>query len=100
MAINKRKTPLPSPSEISLEPQSFTEKEINQLKELKDKLSNLTAQFGQLAINKARLEEAEKTLKKQLSVLEKEESNIAKSLSDKYGKGSINLDSGTFTPMK
>ena len=100
MAINKRKTPLPSPSEISLEPQSFTEKEINQLKELKDKLSNLTAQFGQLAINKARLEEAEKTLKKQLSVLEKEESNIAKSLSDKYGKGSIDIETGEFTPIE
>jgi prefoldin subunit 5 len=41
----------------------LTEEEIKKLKELKDKLSNLTAQFGQLAINKARLEEAEKTLK-------------------------------------
>ena len=26
--------------------------------------------------------------------------NIAKTLSSKYGKGSINLDSGTFTPTE
>ena len=100
MAINKRKTPLPSPSKITSGPQSFTKDEINQLKELKIKLSDLTIQFGQLAINKTKLEEVEKSLKKQLSTLEKEESSIAKSLSNKYGNGSIDLDSGTFTPME
>ena len=100
MAINKRKTPLPSPTKVTSGPQSFTEDEINQLKELKNKLGNLTAQFGQLAINKIKLADVEQTLKKQLFTLEKEESDIAKSLSNKYGKGSINLDSGTFTPME
>ena len=44
------------------------------------------------------LEETENKLKKQLNSLEEEESQIAKKLSDKYGDGSIDLNSGTFTP--
>ena len=35
-----------------------------------------------------------------MSTLENQETSIAKKLTDKYGKGSINLDTGTFTPIK
>ena len=63
-------------------------------------INQTTVQFGQLAINKLKLEEAENTIKKQLSELEKEEINIAKSLSDKYGKGSLDIETGTFTPAE
>ena len=99
MAIQKDK-PAPSPTEIKNTPHSFNEQELDQLKNLREKLSNLAFQFGQLQINKIKLEETETELKKELSVLEKEEENIAKTLSIKYGKGSINLDSGTFTPTE
>ena len=39
------------------------------------------------------------TPKEVLAELEKQEVNLAKTLSDKYGKGSIDLESGTFTPI-
>jgi L-lysine 2,3-aminomutase len=97
MAIKDKK--IPSPSEIKENPQSFSSEELNQLKELRSELSKLTAQIGQLYINKIKIEEVEKSLKKQLIHLEKKEADIAKTLSDKYGKGSIDLVSGTFTPM-
>ena len=96
MAIQKQK--VPSPSEIKSTPQSFTPEELNQLKELRSEIGQLTAQMGQLYINKIKLEEAELKLKKELDTIEKKETNIAKTLSDKYGKGSIDLVSGTFTP--
>ena len=99
MAIQKDK-PAPSPTEIKTTPHSFNEQELNQLKNLREKLRNLAFQFGQLQINKIKLEDTEIELKKELSILEKEEENIAKTLSSKYGKGSINLDSGTFTPTE
>ena len=99
MAIQKDK-PAPSPTEIKTTPHSFNEQELNQLKTLREKLSNLAFQFGQLQINKIKLKDTEIELKKELSILEKEEENIAKTLSSKYGKGSINLDSGTFTPTE
>tara|TARA_B100000674_G_C37773882_1_gene883901 strand:- start:116 stop:409 length:294 start_codon:yes stop_codon:yes gene_type:complete len=97
MAINQK---IPSPQEIKKFPQAFDTKELNQLRELRDKINQLTAEFGQLAINKAKLEDTEKNLKLRLSSLEKEESNLAKNLSNKYGKGSIDLNSGTFTPIE
>jgi len=96
MALKERK--LPSPSEIKSAPQEFSQDEINQLKNLKEKINELSFQFGQLTINKIKLEETENRLKKQLNSLEEEESQIAKKLSDKYGDGSIDLNSGTFTP--
>ena len=97
MAIQKQK--VPSPSEIKSTPQSFTPEELNQLKELRSEIGKLTAQMGQFYINKIKLEEAELKLKKELVTIEKKETNIAKTLSDKYGKGSIDLVSGTFTPV-
>ena len=98
MAIQKRK--IPTPTEIKNTPQSFSEQELNQLKELRTKINHLVGQFEQLYINKTKLEEQEKSLKKQLFDLENQETNIGKELSKKYGDGSIDLETGTFIPTE
>jgi hypothetical protein len=98
MALKKRK--LPKPSEIKSAPTSFSPEELNELKELRNSINELSLQFGQLSINKIKIEETELKLKDELSLLEKKETKIAKNLSDKYGDGSINLESGTFIPLK
>ena len=51
-------------------------------------------------INKIKLEENEKILKKELSDIENEQKNLSKKLTNVHGKGTIDLDSGTFTPLK
>ncbi len=94
------KNQIPSPSEVKTSPTSFSKEELDQLKKLRTELSNMTAQFGQLYINKVKLEEQETLLKKQLAELEQKENTLAKELTDKYGKGSINLETGTFTPTE
>ncbi len=81
-------------------PKKFTPQEIEQLKQLQDKINQVTVQFGQLQISKIKLEEQETSLKAQLIYLEKEETNLAKSLSDKYGKGSLDIETGEFTPTE
>ena len=73
MAIQQK---VPSPQEVKQSPQAFTEQELNQLKNLRAKLNKITAQFGQLAINKIKIKETEDSLKTQLSAVEKEESDI------------------------
>ena len=97
MAVEKK---VPTPSEIKSSPVSFSPEELSELKTLKDNLSQIASEFGSLAIQKFRLEEKEKALKQTMSTLENQETSIAKKLTDKYGKGSINLDTGTFTPIK
>ena len=51
-------------------------------------------------LSKLRLEEQEKFLQNQIKELEQEEATIAKQLSDKYGKGSIDIQTGEFTPTE
>tara|TARA_R110001592_G_scaffold4729_1_gene26427 strand:+ start:5425 stop:5718 length:294 start_codon:yes stop_codon:yes gene_type:complete len=97
MAIEKK---IPTPQDIKTSPTSFSPEELNELKQLRTDLSNITAQFGQITVNKIKLEEQETILKKQLAELEQKENTIAKKLTNKYGKGSIDLGTGTFTPTE
>jgi len=80
--------------------QKFTKEELEQLTNLQSKSQNATLQFGQLYLSKIRLEEQETALKAYVKSLEEEEAKIAKSLSDKYGKGSIDIETGEFTPSE
>ena len=73
---------------------------VKELRELRYEMDQIILQFGQVEINKIKLEETELMLKKELKILEEKETNVAKKLSDKYGNGSIDLSSGTFTPSK
>ena len=50
MAIQKQK--IPSPQEVKSSPQSFSIEELNELKNLRSELNNLTARIGQLYVNK------------------------------------------------
>ena len=97
MAINKK---VPSKEEIKSSPQPFPKQELEEITKLRNNLSELTFQLGQLYIQKIKVEEQEKFLKTKLTELETEEANLAKSLSDKYGKGTLDIETGTFTPSE
>ena len=43
MAIEQK---IPTPSEVKSAPVSFSQEELNELKQLRSELSNMTAQFG------------------------------------------------------
>ena len=95
MAINKK---VPSQQEVKTSPQSFSQQELDEIKKLRDNLSELTFQLGQLSIQKIKVKDQEKKLINRLNSLEEKENSIAKKITDKYGKGSIDLETGTFTP--
>ena len=96
MAIQKQK--LPKPSEIKTSPTSFSEEELKEIKDLRLSLDTITFQLGRISIEKIKLEETKNLLKNQLKDLEKKEASIAKKLTNKYGKGSIDIETGTFIP--
>ena len=79
-------------------PQKFSPEELKQLKELQTKMDNIIIRFGQISINKQALESQEEQAKNSLSELKTQETEIAKSLSNKYGKGTLDIESGEFTP--
>ena len=80
--------------------QKFTEEELTTLKSIQAKSQNATFQFGQLYLSKIRLEEQETILKNQIKELGQEEAQFAQQLTNKYGKVSIDIETGEFTPTE
>jgi predicted nuclease with TOPRIM domain len=64
--------------------------EIDEIKQIKSDYSELAMALGELEIEKSRLLEVRK-------VLQDREAGLAKQLQDKYGQGSINLETGEIT---
>jgi hypothetical protein len=80
--------------------QKFTPEELESIKVLQAKTSNLTFKFGQLHLNKIRLKNQEEILNNEIKQIEEEESQLAQEFSKKYGKGSIDITTGEFTPSE
>ena len=74
--------------------------EISKLKELRQNFTDLTTTIGNIESQIMNLEIQKDKLKENLLNLQKEEAVLAKKLEDKYGEGSISLDSGEFLPIK
>jgi len=80
--------------------QKFSKEELEALTSLQVQTQNITMRLGQLYVSKLKLEEQETSLKAYVKSLEEEEAKMAKNLSDKYGKGSIDIETGEFTPSE
>lgn len=78
--------------------QKFTEEEVTKLKSIRTRFQEISYKLGQLEIQKLGLEEDRANTVKLLEDSIKEEKQIAKDLMDKYGKGTIDIESGEFIP--
>ena len=76
----------------------LTEEEVNKLKELRERFINLTNVVGNTEVQIMNLELEKEQLKLALQQLQQQEQVLAKELEEKYGKGSISLESGEFLP--
>jgi stress response protein YsnF len=76
----------------------FTEEELKSLQNLQLTYNQLTMALGQLTVSNYALKEREETLKAALLDTRTKETELAKELTEKYGKGSLNIENGEFTP--
>tara|TARA_B100000902_G_scaffold391739_1_gene442910 strand:+ start:136 stop:468 length:333 start_codon:yes stop_codon:yes gene_type:complete len=83
----------------------FSEDEMKNLQEIREKYNSIQLQLGGLKMqqiaaekNATRLLETEESLMSALEDLSAEEQEVAKTLNDKYGPGSLNPETGIFTP--
>jgi len=83
----------------------FTEEELNSLSELAQGYQTAQSAFGQLRVQKIllsqqteALEEAEVKLESDYITLQEKERTSVKNLNDKYGPGSLDPQTGVFTP--
>ena len=76
----------------------FTEDELKSLQELQETYNQITMAIGQLNVSKYAINEREDSLKKALLDTKTKENELAKELTDKYGKGTLDISNGEFTP--
>lgn len=77
----------------------FTEEELQTLQNLQSTYNQITLAMGQVSLQKIQLEKREESILNTLSEVREKENTLAKELTDKYGKGSLNIETGDFTPI-
>ena len=83
----------------------FTEDELKSVGDLQVKYNTVTNKFGQLAIAKLNfekqqesIEEEEFKLHEELETVRTEEQEVLTGITEKYGPGSLDPQTGVFTP--
>ena len=77
--------------------QKISEQEIQDLKEFQIKNNQIAMSLGQIEIQKVILENQKDELVNKLAELQETQTKLGKELQDKYGIGSINIETGEFT---
>tara|TARA_R100000734_G_C3299293_1_gene90124 strand:- start:375 stop:629 length:255 start_codon:yes stop_codon:yes gene_type:complete len=78
----------------------LSQDEISELKDLKQTFNNLTEVSGVVEMQHYNIQIKKENLKLNLQSLQQREAELAKKLEDKYGKGTISLETGEFLPSK
>ena len=78
----------------------LAKEEISKIQELKDRLKRITEVSGVIEVQNYNIQLKKEQLKLSLQGLQQEEANLAKELEEKYGPGTISLETGEFLPSK
>ena len=78
----------------------FTEEELTQVQNIQKSYVNVQNQFGQLKLAQIRLDEQEVQLEDALKQVQSEEKKFLDGITDKYGQGTLNPETGVFTPTE
>ena len=89
------------------ETKKFTDEELKEVQSLRDRMSKLVANFGELKLEQIlheqkadNIKKADENLNNEYSDIQTKEMELVKVFNEKYGRGTLDLDSGTFTPAK
>ena len=80
-----------------MEKQIVTPEELQTLRNLQQKRDKLTIDFGYIEFQIQELELQKETLVEYLTQLKQEEIQVGQEITNKYGKGSVDLNNGEFT---
>jgi hypothetical protein len=85
----------------------FSDEELQSLQELQNTYASISTQFGQLKVSRMNLERqldslilSEENLENAWEDNRKKEAELVQSLTEKYGPGSLNTETGEYTPVK
>tara|TARA_R100001377_G_scaffold73910_1_gene50083 strand:+ start:161 stop:472 length:312 start_codon:yes stop_codon:yes gene_type:complete len=85
----------------------FTEEEIVKIKDIQKQYLSVQQALGGLEVSRIRLEQqldatlqAKDELRNKFAEIQESEKELIQGLNDKYGEGTLNPDTGEFTPNK
>ena len=89
------------------EPIKFSNEELEKIKKIQDDYLEIQNLFGQVSLSRLRLQEQIQLLdkkdeenKQKFSDVQKNEKQFLDEITKKYGDGTLNPDTGVFTPNK
>tara|TARA_X000001036_G_scaffold307623_1_gene286294 strand:- start:1077 stop:1421 length:345 start_codon:yes stop_codon:yes gene_type:complete len=107
MAVTEESKLAQKAEEQSVSETKFTDEELKSLADLQQGYQTKQQQFGQLRVQRLLLnqqleglDEAELRIETEYTELQKSESDLVKSLNEKYGPGNLDPNTGVFTPVQ
>ena len=79
-------------------PVKIEQMDMNEAVEIRRKFTELTIQYGKIGFAKRAIERQQNEVEKQFDELTRQEEKFLNSLHEKYGVGSLNIETGEFTP--
>jgi hypothetical protein len=77
-----------------METKALTQEELTQLTSIQNQQNDLIINLGSIEYRMSLLEQNKEILKAQILELEKSNSELGRQLTEKYGSGNINLETG------
>lgn len=87
-------------AQVISEETKLEDSEMDQLKNLQKKNSYLRAELAEIGLTELLIKERKKGVENFVSKLREEEFEAYKTIETKYGIGSVDLETGVFTPKK
>jgi len=78
----------------------FTEEELTEVQKIQNSYLSIQNKFGQLKLAQIRLDNDEIALEEGLKSIQDEEVKFLDGITKKYGQGTLNPDTGVFTPSE
>jgi len=78
----------------------FTDDELKSIEELRSEYVNITNRFGQIALTKYNLEKQEEQAETDFEEIRVKEQNVLNGITEKYGPGTLDPNTGVFTPSE
>jgi len=83
-----------------METKQLLQEELQQVQVIQQKNQSVIVEFGQIELLKLDLKNRVDNAKAYLKELREEEKTLSEFLEQKYGKGTINSETGEFTPLQ
>ena len=78
----------------------FTDEELKSIEGIRTQYAEITNRFGQITLTKYNLDLQEKQAHKDFEAIRAEEQKVLNGITEKYGPGTLDPNTGVFTPSE